>query len=484
MRANNYLLDGVPITDLLNRAAIIPSIEAIEEVRVQVGTYDAEMGRTGGGVFNTTHKSGANQWHGSTLVQNRPEWGQGNLFFAKRAGQPKPDSYFWLYGGSLGGPIARDRTFFWASTEGYRTNTARNAVPEFSDRAGTHGRFLTDVRRAGPACGHLRSPHYGPDAANPGQFVRTPFPNNVIPADRIDPVARNLMAFLPLPDSGKSATETANIVDVSNQATVKIDHRFTQRYTATGLYGWYHSKEPGPKFYGGLPSDPAGGVLGRTVHVVALNNIMVLNDSSVLTMRYGLTWFLDNEVSNAFDPATLGFSQTFVDAIPYRKFPAIAIVGYNGFGDGSPRDRTSDSHTANVTLSKSLGRHTVKIGGDYRQMTLDFLSPGQGSGNFGFTRDFTQGPNPNISRPDAGDSVASLLLGYPVGANIPVGTPGEFFVRYYAAYAQDDFRLRPNLTVNVGLRYEFEQGLRERENRFTVGFDRERPFPVQFRDSI
>ena len=108
------------------------------------------------------------------------------------------------------------------------------------------------------------------------------------------------------------------------------------------------------------------------MHVVALNNIMVLNDNSVLTMRYGLTRFLDNEVSNAFDPATLGFSQTFLDAIPYRKFPAIAIVGYNGFGDGSPRDRTFNSHTANVTLSKSLGRHTVKIGGDYRQMTLDF----------------------------------------------------------------------------------------------------------------
>ena len=479
VRANNYLLDGVPITDLLNRAAIIPSIEAIEEVRVQVGTYDAEMGRTGGGVFNTTHKSGANQWHGSTLVQNRPEWGQGNLFFAERAGQPKPDSYFWLYGGSLGGPIVRNRTFFWASTEGYRTNTARNAVLTFPTARERTGDFSQTFDGQGRLVVIFDPLTTRPDPANPSQFGRTPFPNNVIPADRIDPVARNLMTFLPLPDTGKSLTATANIVDVSNQATVKIDHRFTQRYTAAGLYGWYHSKEPGPKFYGGLPSDPAGGVLGRTVHVVALNNIVVLNDSTVLTMRYGLTRFLDSEVSNAFDPATLGFSQTFVDAIPYRKFPAIAIVGYNGFGDGSPRDRTFNSHTANVTLSKSIGRHTVKIGGDYRQMTLDFLSPGQGSGNFGFTRDFTQGPNPNISRPDAGDSVASLLLGYPVGANIPVGTPGEFFIRYYAAYAQDEFRLRPNITVNVGLRYEFEQGLSERENRFTVGFDRERPYPVQ-----
>jgi hypothetical protein len=479
VRANNYLLDGVPITDLLNRAAIIPSIEAVEEVRVQVGTYDAEIGRTAGGVFNATHKSGANRWHGSALVQNRPEWGQGNLFFAKRAGLAKPDSYFYLYGGSVGGPIVKDRTFFWTSTEGYRTKTARNAVltlPTARERTGDFSQTFDTQGRLVVIFDPLTT---RPDPASPGQFVRSPFPDNIIPAERIDPVARNLLTYLPLPDSGKSATATADIVDVSNQATVKIEHRLAPRYTATGLYAWYHSTEPGARFYGGLPSDPAGGLLGRTVHLVAINNIFVPSDSTVLALRYGLTRFLDNEVPTVFDPATLGFSRTFVDAIPYKKFPAIAIVGYNGFGDGSRRDRTFQSQTANVTLSKSLGRHTMKIGGDYRQMTLDFFSPGQGSGNFGFTRAFTQGPNPNVSRPDAGDSVAGLLLGYPAGANIPVAAPGEFFIRYYGAYVQDEFRLRPNLTVNVGLRYELEDGLRERENRFTVGFDRERPFPVQ-----
>lgn len=118
VRGNNYTLDGVPITDLGNRAVIIPSMEAIEEVKVQVSTYDAEMGRTGGGVFNTVHRRGTNDWGGSALVQSRPKWAQGQLYFEKQAEEPKADSYYWLWGGSFGGVIVPDKTFFWASTEG------------------------------------------------------------------------------------------------------------------------------------------------------------------------------------------------------------------------------------------------------------------------------------------------------------------------------------------------------------------------------
>src|SRR6266571_4883709 len=136
-RGNNYLIEGVAITDMRNRAVVIPSIEAVEEVKVQVSTYDAEIGRTGGGIFNTTFKTGSNNWHGSAIYQNRPAWGQGLLFFTQkdkeqkeRAGLPfvKPDSYFHLYGGSFGGRIFKDRTFFFASTEGYKTLTSRSEV--------------------------------------------------------------------------------------------------------------------------------------------------------------------------------------------------------------------------------------------------------------------------------------------------------------------------------------------------------------------
>ena len=127
-RANNYLLDGVPIGDIFNRAVIQPSIEALEEVKVQVSTYDAELGRTAGGVFNATHRSGSNAWRGSALMLERPRWGTGKLFFTRKSGDPKPDTYYHLWAGSFGGPLVRNRTFFWASTEGYKTRTTANLV--------------------------------------------------------------------------------------------------------------------------------------------------------------------------------------------------------------------------------------------------------------------------------------------------------------------------------------------------------------------
>lgn len=111
-RGNNYTLDGVPITDMRNRASAHPSIESLEDVKVQVHTYDAEMGRTGGGVFNTTLKSGTNSFRGNGFFQVRPIWGQTNNYFSEKAGRPKPESPYRLAGGAVGGPIVKNRTFF------------------------------------------------------------------------------------------------------------------------------------------------------------------------------------------------------------------------------------------------------------------------------------------------------------------------------------------------------------------------------------
>lgn len=252
-RANNFLLDGVPITDLFNRAAIIPSIEAVEEVRVQVSTYDAELGRTGGGVFNTTHKSGSNSWHGSALFLNRPEWGTGKLFFTRQTGQPKPETYYHLWGGSLGGPVIRNRTFFWVSTEGYKTQTVTNGVlvmPTALERRGDYSQSFDSQGRQIVIYDPLTT---RPDPARPGQFIRDPFPGNVIPPDRINHVARNLVTLLPLPTTGRSLPRSSlPIADFTNQATVKVDHRLADRQTISGVFAWYHSNEPSPSTWGYL----------------------------------------------------------------------------------------------------------------------------------------------------------------------------------------------------------------------------------------
>jgi trimeric autotransporter adhesin len=479
-RANNFLLDGVPITDLFNRAAIIPSIEAVEEVKIQVSTYDAELGRTGGGVFNTTHKSGSNAWRGSALFLDRPEWGTGKLFFTRKAGQPKPETYYRLWGGSLGGPVLRNRTFFWASTEGYKTQTTANQVISFPTPLERRGDYSQSFDQQGRLIVIHDPLTTRPDPDRPGQFIRDPFPGNVIPPNRLNAVARNFVDLLPLPTEGRSITRTSlPVADLTNQATVKVDHRLTNRQTISGLFAWYHSKEPAPQFYG-TPGDPNALFQPRTVNVVAINHIMVPSDRIVLALRYGYLRFRDDFASVPTDPRTLGFSPAFAGAI--TGFPRLTASPYGSgplLNGGLHTDSTSYSHSASASLSRLAGRHTFKTGADYRLIGMRLFAPGDVNGTFNFTSAFTQGPNPNVGSTASGDALASLLLGFPASGSFNIGTPNDLYTHYVGGYVQDDLRLRSNVSVNFGVRYDFEQGLRERNNAFTVGFDRERAFPIQ-----
>ncbi len=477
--ANNYTLDGVPIADIRNRPIFVPNIESVQEVRVQVSAYDAEMGRTGGGVFNATARSGGNEWHGSVYFQNRPQFAQSNFFFNRQAGSPKPENYYYLFGGSFGGPIIKERTFFWATSEGYKSKSARNAeliLPTERELSG-------DFSQSGVTIYDPLTTRRDPN--NPALFIRDPFPNNVIPAGRINPVARETAKFFPKPTNGNRLTSTANPVDRAAQATIKIEHRFTDRYTLTGLYAWYDSFEPEPELYGGTPADPGNGKFLRTVNMVALNNVFAVNNDTVLAIRYGYSHFVDNTGVGEFDPATLGFSQNFLSQIPFNKFPVIRIDGFRTagfqqtFGDRELIDQTYYSHNANASLTKLIGSHTLKSGIDYRLLGLRLFSRGQSSGNFGFDRGFTRGPNPLTGQANTGSALASFLLGYPSEGSITNGTPNDFFLHYWGGYVQDDWRVTPKLTLNLGLRYEYETGLKERNNHFTVGFARDRQFPVQ-----
>ena len=221
-RANNYILDGVPISDLRNRAVANPTIEGIEEVKVQVHTFDAEMGRTGGGVFNTTAKSGTNIFRGSGFFQTRPVWGQENNWFSERAGVPKPtDLFYRLYGGALGGPIVRNRTFFHFATEGYRSVTTRNGALRFPTDLERRGDFSQTFDRNG----NLVIVH------NPFDPNRAPFPGNVIPGNLINPVGQNIVDLLPAADTQVSNgtanyNRTARIQDAADMVMFKGDHKF------------------------------------------------------------------------------------------------------------------------------------------------------------------------------------------------------------------------------------------------------------------
>jgi len=484
MRTNNFLLDGVPITTLTGAPSAIPTIEALADVKVQVHTYDAEMGRTGGGVVNATARSGTNTIHGSSFFHTRPVWGQANEFFAERAGIPKPtDLYFRLYGGSFGGPIARNRTFFWTATEGYRskyTQTGQLYLPTARERTGDFSQTV-DADGNPIVIYDPTTTTQRPD----GSFTRSPFPGNVIPPDRMSPVARRILSFFPLPDVDQSAigsgvpnyVRTAPVVDRGDMLTAKIEHKLSERDSLTATYLFNNTNEPHPLFWGpGNAAEPNQGLVHRRIHIVALNNTVVVNPTTVATLRYGWTRYDDDFVPlGRFDLASLGFTATFVKDVTYQVFPGGCIEGSECFGPSPPIDNRWSSWNLNGTVSKLLGRHTLKIGGDFRRVGLDNFAFGDASGFFNFDREWTQA-DPFRPNDTEGAGFASFLLGLPSAdpGNISEATvtrPLQVFITSYGVYAQDDVRVHDRFTLNVGLRYEYEAGLKEQANRLTVAFD-------------
>jgi trimeric autotransporter adhesin len=497
-RANNYLVDGVQITDLRNRASANPTIEALEEVKVQVHTFDAEMGRTGGGVFNTATKSGTNEFHGAGFFQTRPEWGTSNNYFNEKAGVPKPSGlYYNLGGGGIGGPIVKNRTFFWAASEGYGSNTTRNGALIFPTEREKRGDFSQSFNSAGQLI-----VIYDPLTGNPDGTGRQPFPGNVIPANRINPVAARMASYFPTPDTDTSVRgqtnfrRTAEINDRALMYTGKVDHKFSDKVSLSGFYLYNKTDEPCANYWEpGLTgekhfADPNDYILERRVSVLAINNTYIPSDSSVATFRVGWTRFIDDDtLSQEFDPASLGFSQNFLSNITVPKFPGATIEDYGEGGTGrtigaiAPSDRNWWSWSLNGTYSRFFGGHTIKLGADYRTAGLDFQAYDQSAGNFIFDKFYTSANPLSNGTATSGNAFASFLLGYPTGepgnlSTFPVTSPLQVFERYWAGYIQDDWRASSKLTLNFGVRLEGETGLMEKEDRFTVAFDREAVSPV------
>ncbi len=482
-RANNYLVDGVPITDLRNRATANPNMEAIEGVNVQVHQYDAETGRTGGGTFNVATKSGGNSWSGSGFYQGRPKWGASNNFFSELSGVPLPDTYFHQGGGGLGGPIARNKTFFWFSVEGYGSNTTRNAPTRLPTAREKQGDFSQSTTSAGQLV-EIFDPLTGDPTTGLG---RTTVPGNVIPANRLNPVAVKLLSYLPNPtrDQSNGSNNFDSIAQINDRAvmyTGKVDHRFTDKVSLMGFYLYNKTNEPCANSVvpQGEPNafiDRSDYILKRRVHALALNNTWLPGNNTVFTLRYGWTKFQDqNTLSVEYNPADLGFSQSFLSPLQQQKFPRVSITDYYAFGAIDPNVLFWNSWSANGTMSKLVGSHTFKGGADFRNISVDTQSFSNAAGNFQFTRLFTSS-NPLATNTTSGNALASMLLGYPAAlvdnaSIVSVSSPFNAWTNYYGFYAQDDWRVNSRFTLNYGLRLEHEDGLREQNNGFTVGFDR------------
>jgi hypothetical protein len=468
VRANNYLLDGFPVTDLQNRSATNPSGEMVEDVRVQVHTYDAEMGRTGGGVLNTTAKSGANSWRGSAFFQNRPNALIGPLFFNQIRGIENQPQFWRAAGGGFGGPVIHNKTFFWVAGEGYRDGLSQNAVLNVPTQAWRNGDFSSYADAQG-----RQIPIYDPlttDAAG----NRQPFPGNIIPQNRISSWAREYLKAIPMPSTvlatGQGQLPAQDVIDdAAQQGSLKLDHHFTDNIGLSGVYLFQNSSEPNRNFFPDAPYAYPSYQLDRAINVLVLNNTYIVNSNTVATLRFGMNTFEDdNSLPYDFDPATLGFAPSFVNAMPVKKFPSVTTTGYQGTGFTGVNNRDYYTYGGNGTITKLIGGHSYKVGADYRLLGVKAQNFGASSGSFTFNGSFTAAtPTVNVR-----NSIADLMLGVPSSGSFTQNSLVNNFVKYYSAYFQDDWRASDKLTINWGVRLEKESGLAEADNKLVVGFDK------------
>ncbi len=452
VRSNNFLIDGFPVTDLQNRASTNPSMEAIQEMKVQVHTYDAEMGRTGGGVMNMSARSGSNQWRGSAYTVTRPKALVEQLLIPRLRGERWTPEEWKNGGGGAGGPIVPNKTFFWAAGEAYTNRQPQANTFLVPTEAMKNGDFSGVTRNGQPIT--VRDPLTG-----------LPFPGNRIPASRMDPVGRALMGYYPTADTQvDNGSPNFGMTDLlpskAYQFSTKVDHHFNNAVALNGFVLRQKSSEananynPVNRFVGGSYQ------LERLIQTVVLNNTYVVNPSTVLTLRGGYNNFDDNYVlPEAFDAAALFNNPALTSQMSdLNRFPTLSIQGYKGAGWTNRQDNQYYQWGFNAVMAKLAGTHSFKFGGDYRRIGAKSLNYGASTGTFTFTGTYS------------GNAVADVLLGYPQSGNLPLNTQLNGFVDYYAGFLQDDWRVSDKLTLNYGIRLERETGMREANNQQVVDF--------------
>ena len=498
IRGNNYTVDGVPITSSQNLAIIIPSQSAVGEMKLQESTYDATMGRTGGGVFNTVIKSGSNGLHGDALGYIRPEDMTSNLWFNNAAGtlpngqlvDPRPPETWHNWEFSLGGPVVipklyngKNKTFFFANTEGYvhvQPDAGSRALPTAAELGGNFsasGKIIYDPL-SGVACTS------GCPAG--ATVVRTPFPTNTIPAKMINPIGQAILGYLPSPNENPNASvdqtnfQGSDILENHAVETVfKLDEDPTEWLRLSGSFLWYKSFEPGSN-----PLNIANAgtyLLTRHVDSTQVNAIISANPTTVITARYGFNRFpnIYDYRGVGFNQTTLGFPASYVNQQEIAEFPATSLSeAGTSFGGGNFSDTTYWSKNASFGVSKATGKHSLTMGFDYRRIHTDGAGYSTPAGSFTYNGIFTQQYNSGTST-TTGSDIADMLLGYPSAGSAGIVQDTYFYVNYYAGYIQDDIRVANKLTVNVGLRYEYETGEAEQYNNMLVGFNRTAVNPIQ-----
>lgn len=494
---NEFLLDGIPNQTIVqSQFVVVPSIDAVQEFKVQTNSLAAEFGRTGGGVINLTLKSGTNQFHGVAYEFLRNDKLDANNWFNNRSEKERPPFRYNQFGGSVGGPVIKDKTFFFFNYEGLRRTEGRTnliTIPTLEMRQGDFSHVLSaagqQVQIFDPMTTRLN--------ADGKTRVRDPFPGNRIPQARMDPVALKMMAYWPNPNlPGDPRTGANNFISTAgedfytNQINLRIDHSLTQNHRLFGRFSWDENQVTPPNIFGNI-ANPSSGPQLFTSRTAGLNDTWTINPTSLATFRLGLNRLIDSgqPFGLGFDIRQLGLPESYKNAQTSVQFPQIQITGMNvsnlGFGtstlgpvNSSLLHNPQNTYTAQSDATLIRGRHVVKFGVDARLFRVSGLRPSNGGGSFNFTPGFTQGPDPTRAGPTSGNAFAGFLLGTPGGGSIVDNPTQDFQSWYVGLFVQDDFKITPKLTLNFGLRWDPESYRTDRYDRLT-NLDFTSPSPLK-----
>ncbi len=491
--SNQFLVDGAPNMQR-GEVAYAPPPGVVEEFKVQTATFDASYGFLAGAAVNMSIKSGTNSVHGQTYYFMQNPVLNADKFFRLAAG--KPQFRLYRYGGSVSGPVylpklyhGRNRTFFMYGYEGIWSFDPSpwvvEAAPTPAQRAGDFSSLLAISSRY-----QIYDP-YSITAAPGGRFSRTALPENKIPPNLINPVAAKIADLWDLPNQAGTIDGTNNYQKGKNaQDTywnhiVRLDHNLSDKqrvYMRTNFTSLQRpenirqNRTVGDNFY-------------RFNRGAFLDHVYTPSSRFFVNSRYSLTRFITGYTpfQEGWDLASLGFSSNFIGQLKQLdpralKFPNIGVAGYSSLGGvNTDNRRVTNIHELAVNFTNMMGAHTLRSGIAYRVYQENAYNLANSSGNLSFDSTWTRGPldTSPASPLGLGQSMASFLYGLPSGGNLPINDNYAEQNKYWAFYAQDDWKVSRKLTLSLGLRYELPSPLTERFNRSVRGFDAAAASPIE-----
>ncbi|MCX6627592.1 MAG: TonB-dependent receptor, partial [Candidatus Solibacter sp.] len=478
---NASFLDGVPQNNGYANQTVKPlPQDAVQEFRVQTNAASAEYGRFSGGVINLTSKTGTNQFHGSAYEFLRNRVLNGNTFFSNSSGLARPPFTQNQYGATLGGPVKKDRLFFFYSWENFsqrQGSTMVLNVPTAAFRAGDFSNLrdasgkVTPIHDPLTVCGQYGNAACAKDPAGNPVYTRQPFPGNSIPVNRQDPTSKIMTAKLwALPNTaGSQYTNVGNFVtnassgSTSTQHNVRGDYNLSDKQRLFARYSRYWTTPVWLDPYGtGLPN--GGGTRTNPTTQAVVGDTYTLTPTTILDLRLA---FVRNE-NNRYPPqlgldlTTIGWPAFMNSQVQYQVLPMVCLANYDGVHlcNGDPSTviiLRNNVYTVAPSLSKMAGKHTLKFGGEIRKIQYNFSQSQNPSGNFTFTNLFTS-VNP----------LAQFLLGDGTSGSATMARQAANQEVYEAYYVNDTWAVNKKLTVNYGVRWELPISWTERFDRATV----------------